>query len=51
MSTSWEVDNESMAGVNSCFAKVTENDILRMQNITIPNDIKKELYEIRNDSF
>ena len=25
------------AGVNSRFAEVTENDILRMQNITIPN--------------
>ena len=24
------------AGVNSRFAEVTENDILRMQNITIP---------------
>ena len=30
-----------MAGVNSCFAKVTENDILQMQDITIPNDTKK----------
>ena len=30
-----------MAGVNSCFAEVTENDILRMQDITIPNDTKK----------
>ena len=29
------------AGVNSCFAEVTENDILRMQVITIPNDAKK----------
>ena len=29
------------AGVNSCFAEVTENDILRMQDITIPNDTKK----------
>ena len=29
------------AGVNSCFAEVTENDILRMQDITIPNDAKK----------
>ena len=38
------------AGVNSCFAEVTENDILRMQDITIPNDTKRS-YEIRNDSF
>ena len=30
-----------MAGVNSCFAEVTENDILRMQDIIIPNDTKK----------
>ena len=30
-----------MAGVNSYFAEVTENDILRMQDITIPNDTKK----------
>ena len=29
------------AGVNSHFAEVTENDILRMQDITIPNDTKK----------
>ena len=29
------------AGVNSCFAEVTENDILRRQDITIPNDTKK----------
>ena len=29
------------AGVNSCFAEVTENDILRMKDITIPNDTKK----------
>ena len=28
-------------GVNSCFAEVTENDILWMQDITIPNDTKK----------
>ena len=39
--TSREVDNETMAGVNSCFAEVTENDILRVQDITIPNDKKK----------
>ena len=30
-----------MAGVNSCFAEVTENDILRMQDITIPNATRK----------
>ena len=29
------------AGVNSCFAEVTENDILRMKDITIPTDTKK----------
>ena len=41
MSTSREVDIETMAGVNSRFAEVTENDILRMQDITIPKDTKK----------
>ena len=36
------MDNETMAGWrNSCFAEVTENDILRMKDVTIPNDIKK----------
>ena len=30
-----------MASVNSCFAEVTENDILRMQDITIASDTKK----------
>ena len=29
------------ASVNSRFAQVTENDILRMQDITFPNDTKK----------
>ena len=29
------------AGVNSSFAEVTENDILRMKDITIPIDTKK----------
>ena len=29
------------AGINSCFAKVTKNDILQMKDITIPNDTKK----------
>ena len=43
MSTSREVDNETIAGVNSRFAEVAENDILRsrMQDITIPKDIRK----------
>ena len=36
-----EVDNETMASVNSRFAEVTKNDILGMQDITIPNDIKE----------
>ena len=30
-----------MAGVNSHFAEVTKNDILRMQDITIPNNTRK----------
>ena len=30
-----------MAGENFRFAEVTENDILRMQDITIPSDTKK----------
>ena len=29
------------AGVNSCFAEVTDNDILRTQDITTANDTKK----------
>ena len=29
------------AGVNSCFAEVTEDDILRIQNIRIFNNAKK----------
>ena len=41
MTTSREADNETMAGVNSRLAEVTENDILRMQDIPIPNDTKK----------
>ena len=41
MSTSREVANEIVVGVNSGFAEVTENDILRMQDITIPDDTKK----------
>ena len=40
MSTSREVDNETIAGVDSRFAEVTENGILRMQNITNPIDTK-----------
>ena len=32
---------QSPAGVNSRFAEVTENDILRMQYIVIPNDTRK----------
>ena len=35
------MDNETIAGVNSRFAEVTENDILPMQDITIANDTKK----------
>ena len=35
------MDNETMAGVNSRFAEETENDILRMQDIVIPNDTKE----------
>ena len=30
-----------LAGVNSRYAEVIENDILRMQHITIPNNTKK----------
>ena len=29
------------AGINSCFAEVTENDILPMQDSTTANNIKK----------
>ena len=36
--------------VNSRFAEVNENDILRMQDITIANDTS-ESYEIKNESF
>ena len=35
------MDNETMAGVNSCFVEVTANYILQMQDITIPNNTKK----------
>ena len=41
MSTSRKVDNETMTGVNSRFAEVTENDVLRMQDNTNPNNTKK----------
>ena len=43
MSTSREVDilKQWPAGVSSRFAEVTENNILRMQDITIPNNTKK----------
>ena len=42
MSTSREVDNETMAGVNSRFSEVTESGNLRMQDITIPKETKKD---------
>ena len=35
------MDNETRASENSRFAEMIENDILRMQDITIPNDTKK----------
>ena len=38
------------AGVNFRFAEVNENNILRMQDITIANNTS-ESYEIRNGSF
>ena len=41
MSIFREVDNETMTGVNSCFAEVTEGDILRMQDNAIPNNAKE----------
>ena len=41
MSTSREVDNETMAGVNSHFAEVTKNEILKMLDITVPKVTKK----------
>ena len=30
-----------MAGINSRFAEVTENDILRMQDVTVLSDTRK----------
>ena len=41
MSTSREADNETMAGVNSRFAEVTKDGILRMQENAVPNNVKK----------
>ena len=41
MPTSREVDNETMANVNSRFSEVTEDNILRMQDNAIPNNTKK----------
>ena len=41
VNTSREVDNETMAGVNSRFAEVTEDDILRMQDIKFPTIQRK----------
>ena len=41
MSTSPEVDNETIAGVNSRFADVTVDDILRMQDNAITSNTKK----------
>ena len=53
MSTSLEVDNETMAGINSrysdwvCinsrFAEVAENDILQMQDNAIPITMQRKL--------
>ena len=37
------MDNETTAGVNSRFAEVIENDTLRMQDITTPNDTKEAM--------
>ena len=43
MSTSREVDNETMADVNSHFVEVTENDILQTQDNEIPNNTRKAM--------
>ena len=43
MSASWEVNNETMVGVNCRFPEVTENDVLRMQDDAIPNNTKKAM--------
>ena len=42
MSTSREVNNETMAGVNSRFTEVTEDEILRMQDKSIPKNTKMQ---------
>ena len=41
MFTSREVDNETMAGVNSRFAVMTEEEIFKMQNNAKSNNTKK----------
>ena len=38
-----EVDNETMVSVNSRFAEVIENDILRMHDTASPNNTKKAI--------
>ena len=50
MSTSRKVDNETMAGVNSRFAEMTEDDILRIQDNAIANNTKKAT-KVKNESF
>ena len=39
------------SAINSRFAEVTENDILRMQDITIPNDTKNATKFNKNENF
>ena len=51
MSTTREVDNETVAGVNSCFAKVAEDDILWMQDNAISNNTKITMKLGPNESF
>ena len=41
MSSSREVDNETMSGVNFRFAVVTEEEIFQMQKYSIPKKTKK----------
>ena len=43
MPTARGVDNETMAGVNSGFDEVTEDDILWIQDNAIPNNTKKAI--------